>query len=169
MNTTRMMEIAKELGELYQARAGANLTEWQAGQDMERRVIEITPPEGWPGKNEEQRKTARETALQADELYQKAWADQRTAHSALLTVQGQIEALEAERRALEWQARAALVEALRDGGVQSNHRGDPAGDQVFDNTADHVIDQQSWPQDYQQPGTQASFDLSPIATDNIPF
>jgi hypothetical protein len=172
MNTTRMLEIAAELGALYQSRAGAALTEWQAGQDMERRKVELTPTgDDWKklASSDDGRKVALEQICQADEAHQQAWADHRTAHGALLTVQGQIEALEAERRALEWQARAALVEALRDGGVQSNHRGDPAGDQVFDNTADHVIDQQSWPQDYQQPGTQASFDLPPIATDNIPF
>lgn len=165
MNPSRMMEIAAKLGELYQARAGASLTEWQAAQDMERRVIEITPPEGWPGKNEEQRRAAKEAALLADDQYQQAWADHRTAHSATITIQADIDALEAERRALEWQVRAALVEALRDGGVQSNHRGDPAGNTAFDDAADDRI----WRQEFAKAAPAASYQMLAVDDDEIPF
>jgi hypothetical protein len=141
MNIPKLHAIAKEIGDLYTQRTGYSLLEWQAEQDIERRKVELAPADGWPGKNEEQRKLAAEKTFQADETYQKAWADARAARNALTQLEGKIAALEAERRALEWEIRAQLVIALTNSHVQRSggEVSDTAFGDVMDSQADQIL------------------------------
>lgn len=139
MNATRMIEIAISLKRLYEERALHSLNEWQAGKDAEQRAALLTPPEGWPGKNQEQREAAREQALAGDPAYAQCVKDQQAAHRAVVEIEAQIEGLAAERRALEFAVRITLAQALTVQGVNANHRGDPV-DNAFDDVQDRVYD-----------------------------
>lgn len=132
-------EIADELGQLYQARAQTSLLELQAKQDINARQLELTPADGWPGKNAEQRDVARDQTFAEDAQLQEAVKKANDAHRALIELEARIQALEAERRAAEWSVRADLVDALRAARVQSNHRGDSVA-AAFDDTAQQVLD-----------------------------
>jgi hypothetical protein len=135
----RLFEIASALGQLYQTRAQTNLLKWQAEQDIHARQLELTPADGWPGKNAEQRDVARDQTFAEDAQLQEAVKKANDAHRALIELEARIQALEAERRAAEWSVRADLVDALRAARVQSNHRGDSVA-AAFDDTAQQVLD-----------------------------
>ena len=132
-------EIADELSQLYQARAQTSLLELQAKQDINARQLELTPADGWPGKNAEQRDIARDKAFAEDDLLLAASRQLNDASRALIELDARIQAVEAERRAAEWSVRADLVDALRAARVQSNHRGDSVA-AAFDDTAQQALD-----------------------------
>ncbi len=155
MNAERMMEIAGQLSALYRRRAEISLREWQAGKDLAARELVLTPPEGWPGKNQEARDLAREQAFKADEAHSQILAQTYQAHIELVEIEGQVEGLEAERRALEWQIRARLVEALERKHIQGNHHGEAAFEDVSDHTMDEAL--------FDGPG------MAPVDDDELPF
>ena len=136
----RLFEIASALGQLYQTRAQTNLLKWQAEQDIHARQLELTPADGWPGKNAEQRDVARDQTFAEDAQLQEAVKKANDAHRALIELEARIQALEAERRAAAWSVRADLVDALRAARVQSNHRGDSVA-AAFDDTAQQALDE----------------------------
>ena len=109
-----MLDIAKELGELYRKRADLKNRQDDCIQRREARELELTPPEGWEGKNAETRAAARDAAYASDgEL-----RDRRESLADFgrqdVQAQAHIAALEAERRGLEWIARLYLAERLGD-------------------------------------------------------
>lgn len=117
--TTRMTTIAEELGTRYRTRATLSQRKRELDQEAEIKRLYITPPDGWPGKNAEQRDAAKLTAELQDETLIKIndaleiLEDEASANSA------SIDALEAERRALEWEIRERLVDALSWNHVQT--------------------------------------------------
>lgn len=78
-------------------------------EDIAGRALAITPDGGWSGKNESERKTASDKAFAADETIQKLLDLKREAEDNVMTTQAKIEALEDERRALEWTVKATYV------------------------------------------------------------
>jgi hypothetical protein len=120
------------------------LEEWQFNQDALARRLELTPADGWQGKNAEQRDTARDQAFAADEQLQLIIANAEDAHVRAALTDGEIQALEAKRRSLEWAIRAQLIEALSRNGVQANHNpgqnSTGTNDTAFDDVADHQVD-----------------------------
>ena len=127
------------LPEMYRQRAALNVSKWQASQDMELRKLEITPAEGWPGKNEETRGIARDKAFAADEAIRNLSATIGEFEHRLGILAGDIEAAEAERRAEEWRIRARLCAALEARAIQQNGRGDRA-EAGFDDAAQAELD-----------------------------
>lgn len=131
----RMTAIAEELGSRYHTRAALSLRERQLDREAEIKRLYMTPPDGWPGKNAEQRDAAKLSAeLQDDTLIK--------INSGIETVKGEasvnnaaIDALEAERRALEWEIRARLVDALSWNHVQGEG-GSKVEVAAFDDTLD---------------------------------
>lgn len=139
--TTRLIEISIELGKLYELRAVAGLKEWSAGQDVSARQLELTPdPDEYKklGSNDTARKTALDKIFAEDKELNGFLDAQDQSHEETILVDADIQKLEAERRALEWSIRGQLVDALRAKQVDNNHRGDPAGDNAFDNVADQA-------------------------------
>lgn len=114
MNITRMIEIAEMLRELYLTRAELSLREWQYEKDAEARRLYITPPppEGWPGKNAEERKVAAERCFASDEVLKKIGEQATLAHVELVQCEAMIQGLDAERRALEYAVKSEMVNAL---------------------------------------------------------
>jgi len=109
------MQLSEKLADLYRTRADQLIREWHAEKDLAARELEITPPDGWPGKNAEERTLSKERAFHADETRSKILAIVEDAHPNLLSIEGEIEALEAERRAMEWQIRLRYIEQLERG------------------------------------------------------
>ena len=144
MNTQRILAIGAELSELLEARAATSLLEWQAGNTAAARRLELTPAGGFEGKNEELRRLAAEKVFSDDELLQEILADERQAHLELVETDGRIAALEAERRALEWQIRAELVTALYRKSVHGNGNG-AVEDAAFDDAALDQVDGEEIP------------------------
>ena len=147
MDTIQILEIGIQLGDLYQERARAGLDEWQFNRDADARRLELTPADGWPGKNAEQRDAARDQAFAADEPLQQIIASAEDAKVRATLTDGDIQALEAKRRSIEWAIRAQLIEALSKNSVQPNHNGGAsaagtANDTAFDDVADHVVEDQ---------------------------
>jgi len=140
MSSTRMLEIAIELGKLYREKAELSIKEWQTNQDADARRIELTPETGWPGKNEGERRAAMEKAFSADAVLKDLLGIAEDCHKEIELVASDIAALEAERRGLEWSIRSQLVTHLSLAGVQANHNG-PIAETAFDDTADHRVDQ----------------------------
>lgn len=154
MSATRLVEIGLTLGELYKTAAGQRHQDWQCSQGNERRKVELTPAEGWPGKNDKERKAAEEKAYLEDEILQKGLADLAEIKVKLAAIEGEIQALEAERRALEWGIRSQMVSALAQARVDTNGRGDPA-ERAFDDAIQTELDAQAL--------------LGTAAWDDIPF
>lgn len=128
--------IAKQLATLYVERAALTLTEWQITKDIQARELSLTPADGWPGKNEAARETAMRQAFAADAALQQLNDDLSHVKEDQSTNEGQREALEAERRAAEWQIRQRLCDALQARNVQST--GD---DSAFDDAMQQASDQ----------------------------
>lgn len=169
--TRSLHEIAAELAEKRQIKAQTEMLKWQAGKDMEARLIELTPPEGWPGKNDGQRAAAKAKALAADDAYMTASDQADMATGALIELDAQITALEDERRAAEWEIRLRQVQAL-EAQIQGDRRS-PDG-QLFDGQLQRQVDEQA----LGQPVDYSEFEPAPPAAtyqmfqpdpDEIPF
>lgn len=127
MNTNRLIEIGKELGLSFAHRLQLNVQVEQLQRELEAEMLRITPAEGWPGKNEGERKLAAERAASDNALVGTLRGALAKNGAELAVVMTGIDSLDAERRALEWEIRAQLVIALLG-------RGD--GSDAFDDAAD---------------------------------
>ena len=132
--------IAKQLASLYIERAALNLSEWQIARDIQARELTLTPADGWPGKNEAARETAMKQAFASDETLQKLNIVLAQVKEDQATNEGDREALEAERRAAEWQIRQRLCDALQARNVQSTGD-DSAFDEAMQQASDQLTDQ----------------------------
>ncbi len=112
MNTSRLLEIAHSLASLIQARSELNLLINHLNVDLEARKLALVPAEGWPGKNEGERKLSADRVFAADKTCSDIHFALEERTIRLANVEAEIGGLEAERRALEWEIRAKLVEAL---------------------------------------------------------
>lgn len=131
--SNQLLPIARQLADLYKVRAGAINTRRQLERDMELVKVDKSPADGWPGKNAEERKLAQEKAFLADQDITRIDNMIDDCLEELAEATGQIEALEAERRAIEWSIRDGLVDALMRRNIQSNHQ---SIDGSFDDVAD---------------------------------
>jgi hypothetical protein len=130
---------ATRLAELYRERALLGRTIWLAEQGIAERQRALTPAEGWPGKNDEARKAAREAAFAADDAIANHQVNLAGARERQLLLDGEVQAVEAERRAAEWRIRERLVEALVQGGVAHQSRGDRM-ESAFDDVGQQQVD-----------------------------
>lgn len=86
-------------------------------EDIERRAELLTPIDGWPGKNAEQRDAARADALRKDDEITALRTDLRTAELRQATIKADLAAFELERRDREWGIRRDLINVLREHGA----------------------------------------------------
>lgn len=141
MSAIRLVEIGLTLGDLYKASAVHRYQDWQCNQRLEKRKAEITPAEGWPGKNDKERKSGEEKAYLVDEIIQKSLSDLAELRADLAQTDAEIQALEAERRSLEWGIRSQMIGALTQAHIDANGRGDPA-ERAFDDAGQALTDQE---------------------------
>lgn len=132
---TTLKKIASDLGELYRLRQLNELRAWQLEQDLAARKVYLTPVDGWPGKNAEQREIEAQRVFGQDGTCQQIGQAISDLREDAAEVTGHIEALEAERRAAEWAIRGRLADALA--GRMNGRHGD-AAESAFDDAADLV-------------------------------
>jgi len=134
-----MHEIATELGKLYQALRLLEVAKAHKEADLAGRKLFLTPAEGWPGKNDGERKTAAEKAWAKDDTCKALATLIRENEGQIAEMLGQCQALEAERRAQEWNVRVLLIEALRGAHVNPNGHG-PIEETAFDDVTQAEMD-----------------------------
>lgn len=103
-------QIAKELGVLYRGKAEIEHNLDEQDREYAARLLALTPAEGWPGKNEQERKTAYARAEAGDEILGRMRAQLKADRERRAQASGNIAALEAERRAEEWAVLKRLAE-----------------------------------------------------------
>lgn len=147
---TRLLEIAEALGKLYRDKAQDELLLWKREKDLAERTTAIVPEGGWPGKNDSERKAAQLKALADDQVLKNIDELQMVTRSKIATASGEIAALEAERRAMEWEIRDQMVRAM------AGHTDEAEHGVVEASGADLALDQTMLP-------------LSEFSQDEIPF
>lgn len=135
----RMLKIAADLGQLYAERSGASIHKGHIEADLAGRVLFLTPPEGWPGKNAEQRDQARELCVRDDPVCTELREALREIENDLADNTADIDALEAERRALEWSIRGGMVAALQVKGISPSGNGNNRMETAFEDIPDDVL------------------------------
>lgn len=150
----RLLTLAKALGEMHLSHSTVAISQWKLEKDIEARKLALLPSDGWPGKNEEQRKTAAQQAYLADEPLRKMDAEWDLLRAQLSAIDANVAALEAERKAIEWIIRAQLVDALAARHIQFDGTED-----AFDQAADARMDTQM---------DAALVDADPL-DDDLPF
>mgnify|MGYP001168791079 CR=1 FL=1 len=86
-------------------------------EDYDARVVAITPETGWPGKNADERDTAKARAEASDPALRSLRDLIRDAESKLAVYEGDMDAFEIARREREWQVRERIAEALTAKGI----------------------------------------------------
>jgi chromosome segregation ATPase len=104
----RFTQIAKELAELRQLLFHTQEEAIDKETTLKLRQFDLTPAEGWPGKNAEERKAAQERAFKDDEMLSGLETMLETYRYQSRKMAMQITVLEDERRGLEWEARFQL-------------------------------------------------------------
>jgi len=102
MIQNRLIDLAKELGKAYSERAIVSIAIAHNKEDYDARILELRPEGGWVGKNEDERKSAKELAAKNDMAIQNITKIRVENENRLAALIGQIESMEAERRSLEW-------------------------------------------------------------------
>jgi hypothetical protein len=133
----QLTTIAANLGRLYTDRVALGIAISQLERDAEARRVQLAPPDGWPGKNAEARDLAERLAYAQDAALETLSHELLTKRNNLAVIEGQIAAMEAERRALEWQVRARMIDALA-----TQHTAPPRGDALIEAAFDTRTDQQ---------------------------
>jgi hypothetical protein len=127
-------QITNELAELYQQRELLKLDLWRIVRDIDEAELQATPPEGWQGKNDAERKLAQSRTFAKDPgiaVYRSREYDLR---KEMADVEASIQANEIRFEGLKWSIRLGLVQALG--------KGDP-----FQAAEDHAMDAESFDDD----------------------
>lgn len=132
-----LLQISETLGELYRSRAILNLLIQQTEEDIKMRKVDLTPVEGWPGKNAEQREIEAARVFADDQAMRAISGTLDDLKHEIVENTGAIEALEADRRGLEWQIRADLVQALA-----GKHDNSDEFDDALEGATDQALDAQ---------------------------
>jgi len=101
----RLIEIAEQLRFVYQKAAECNIAKRQYDSNIADLKLALTPDDGWPGKNETERKVTMEKTLGADPEMKKILTDLMECERDIDNIEAERNALEAERRAVEWTIR----------------------------------------------------------------
>ncbi len=105
MYTNKFIENARELASLTNIRMDLKRSMLTAEKDLATIELSITPADGWPGKNEAERKVNQARLLWANERWQWAENGRASLQSELLRVESYIEATTFEQDALKWSIR----------------------------------------------------------------
>jgi hypothetical protein len=109
---TRLIEIGKILGLVQKELATRNAEMSIQKENLDTREATLIPAEGWPGKNEAERKASQAKALVTNEAYQLHVANIASLKRETAALLGDEAMLEAERRSLEYAVRDRLCDLL---------------------------------------------------------
>lgn len=114
-----MHEIADRLSELYRAKKDVQVRLAHTDDDYAARLLALTPrPDGWPGKNAEQRELAQATAEDADLALRALRQVRSELRDQLAHTETEIDALIERRDAQRWAIRERMARALEGHGQQ---------------------------------------------------
>lgn len=125
INIESLIAIAKQLGELYSRLSTKKSDLKSITRQIEERELEITPPDGWPGKNAEAREIEQKRTFKSDVPMQGFLKAQFEAEVKVSELEAQIAGLEAERRAIEHIIYARNGDALN--GLRNRHNAPALG------------------------------------------
>lgn len=145
--------------EAYKSRAVLRIRISCLEQKLQIVEIDLTPPDGWPGKNAEQRQVERVITLNKFADYYLCKIELQAVRDSMEMLDAQIAGMEANRRDLEWSIRARLVDALSwnhitsDGGaaIETSAFEDVQDSQVDIALVDRVAEQMSTDQTKETP------------------
>ncbi len=86
-------------------------------EDIKRRIETLTPLDGWPGKNAEQRDAAQAARINSDDDIAALRTDLRTAELKLAAAKAGMATFEIERREREWNTRRDYIAAMAANGA----------------------------------------------------
>lgn len=86
-------------------------------EDLEFRIEQNTPIDGWPGKNAEARDAAKAAWVNADAGCSATRLDIRNLEIGIARAEGDLAAFDLERRDREWTIRQDLIGVLREHGA----------------------------------------------------
>lgn len=110
----RIIAVAKEIGTVQELLANCRVSSSQMQSDLEARKLFITPPEGWEGKNEGERKITAELTFSKDKTISTIRDNLTGMLVSLANTEANLAKLEAERRGYEWVITNQLVNALHE-------------------------------------------------------
>ena len=107
--TDRFVQIANELKQLFIASMGGEIVNDEIQSHIKAHRVLMIPEGGWEGKNAEIRQAAQDRAELEDVLFQGLQKRLLYCQDKRNSIKAEIDSLIAERRALEWQIRRAMV------------------------------------------------------------
>lgn len=147
----RLSDISSEFAATLKVKTDLSIRLKNQRLDLEARQLAMVPTDetgktGWPGKNEGERAINEKRAYLTDPTCQRIQAEINGYEEELLRVEDCLSNLHNERRALEWQIRARLVDAVLGNVVTMQgdltHVEDTAFDDVLDDIADRELEEQ---------------------------
>lgn len=132
-----VIEISKQLSEAYVERSEIQAELSRIKAEISAVEYRLTPPDGWPGSNQEKREVAKVASLEADPDYTRLNGIVSEMNYNLVLLEGTISALEAERRGQEWLIRSNLVNVLAGAAIERN--GGDVEEQAFEDVADQEL------------------------------
>lgn len=159
-------ECGQRLSLAINERAKLNLALWRSDQLIAARQRALTPADGWPGKNDAARAAARDAAYDADTALAAAVLEKNKVQELLIGLDGEIQSVEAERRAGEWRIRQRMIDVLDRGALTENRRGDRV-EAVHDDVAQAGVDQAL--EDELEPGIGLDGVEGPVGEDEADF
>jgi hypothetical protein len=138
---TTITEQASILADLHRNRAQLQIELGQQESLQAECQLKITPAEGWPGKNEEQRKTARELAYASDEVLRSISSKISEIRDTLTDCEAEVSAHQELASAARWEIRARLAEALLKRTNGDKHEDAALSAPEFDQAAQSEIDE----------------------------
>lgn len=138
----KITEISSQLATAYTERAELQVALGELKNQLFRREVELTPAEGWPGKNAEMRDLEKARSLASDDAWTTIANNVTQANLDMVQLSGVIEALEAQRRGAEWSIRENLVAVLAYNlrGQQTPATEAESLEQAFDDVSDSLVD-----------------------------
>lgn len=109
-NTAQAVAVAREIEQL-------RIKIGHMKEDFERRVEQLTPIEGWEGKNAEAREASKAAKVNGDDQCQALRTDIRNGEIRLAVLAADQTAFEIERRDREWGIRRELIDVIREKGI----------------------------------------------------
>ena len=129
---TKLQELAGQLADLYKVRKNLQVNIDHTSAEIEARKLDLTPAEGWPGKNEEQRSIAREKAFAGDRDLCAMNLALSGLRDDLAGFEADIEGLQVVASAERWAVREKLADALLARGVEASDDQDPEAPEFSD-------------------------------------
>lgn len=143
----RLSDISAEFAATLKVKTDLSIRLKNQRLDLEARQLAMVPTDetgktGWPGKNEGERAINEKRAYLTDPTCQRIQAEINGYEEELLRVEDCLSNLHNERRALEWQIRARLVDAVL--GNLVTVQGDPAHieDTAFEDVLNDIADRE---------------------------